>query len=240
MGFIDTCADCKNGRKGNCDWASRYRTAMAEAKMPSTYPSLVAFLSELARMESRRKRFPKALLPLLADLLATGREHCLAYVDYAYLNGGVDIESLLLDFFPGYRRSDVLGNCCFPPSFIQRAVTHARKMSVDEMECRQNLILHQVEYPSVGFPMAILVNTGYCREDYTWRNTTEEGGRSIAQAAWIIRQIWLANGQSFAQYKLGKVMGINSIHSYGQRVRDVEPYKESIREVFRSAGLKFE
>ena len=88
--------------------------------------------------------------------------------------------------------------------------------------------------------MAILVNTGYCREDYTWRNTTEEGGRSIAQAAWIIRQIWLANGQSFAQYKLGKVMGINSIHSYGQRVRDVEPYKESIREVFRSAGLKFE
>lgn len=299
-GFIDTCADCKIGRKGNCEWFSQYRSAAAEqqpiktttaeqrlvmlyglagepcdkqqsfdvfvarldgfladAGNPSTYPALVAFLSELARVESRRKRFPKALLPLLPDLLTTGREHCLAHIDFAFLNRGIDLEPLLLDFFPEYQRSDVLENCCYPPSLVQRLIKHAVKMNMDEIEGglkvfipvmgigedsqhKTDLAILSEKEQSVVLPyLATLVNKGYCRGDYTWRNTTEEGGHSNTQAAWIIRQIWLATGQSFAQYKLGKVMGINSIHSYGQRVKEVEPYKESIRKLFRTAGLKF-
>ncbi len=240
---------------------------LTSALAPATYQELVSFLSALGRLNARSNRFSKPLLPLLKDFLGAGCEHCLAHIDYTYLGWGIDIEALLLSFFPDYHRLEVLGNCNYPPSLISRAVRHATRLSIDEMEILGGLMPRHSEDLGIGISMSsipgpateapapaslltekqlkivtpyldALVKHHYCREDYTWINTKHENGHAYTQALWIIQRL-VDMHEELVEYKIGLMMGIKHIGSYSSRIPPEVPFKGPILELFEKENLEF-
>ena len=238
---------------------------LANAMIPTSYQGLVEFLSALSRLKARSNRFSRQLLPLLSDFLGTGIEHCLAHIDYSYLNWGLNIEPLLLTFFPGYQRMEVLGNRNYPPVIIQQILRHTTVLGVDEMETLGILMPTNSEDFGIGIPnptsrdmktpgssgkasltdeqmqkvspyLEVLVNNGYCHEDYHWVSTREDGGHAYTQAAWIIQRL-ARLFPGIQQYKLGLLLGIKNISSYTSRVEEDSPFKAPIRKMFEKVEL---
>lgn len=73
---------------------------LSHTTVPVSYQGLVETLSSLSQLDARSRRFSRQLHPLLPDFLGTGIEHCLAYIDYTYLKNRLDIEQLIIVFFP--------------------------------------------------------------------------------------------------------------------------------------------
>lgn len=243
-------------------------TRLAGASVPATYAGLTDCLSMMSRLWARSKRFSRNLLPLLADFLGTGIEHCLAHIDYTYLNWGFDIEALLLAFFPAYHRIEFLANCNYPPIVVQQVVSHATVLSIVDMEILNILMPDHSEDFGIGIPnasscdsslleptgketlpdsqmqkiipfLAVLVDKGYCRPDYHWISSREDGGHAYSQAAWIIQRLSRIF-PDIRQYKLGLLMGIKNINSYSSRVEEDSPFKVPILQMFRENGLTLE
>jgi len=239
---------------------------LTNAMIPTSYRSLVETLSLLAQLSKRSSRFSRQLLPLLADFLGTGIEHCLAHIDYTYLNWGFDIEALLFAFFPAYQRMVLLTNCNYPLVVVQRAVSHSTALSIGDMEVLNILMPDHSEDFGIGIPnsstcdssmqeptgketlpdsqmqkitpfLTVLVEKGYCRPDYHWISTREDGGHAYTQAAWIIQRL-SRMFPDIRQYKLGLLMGIKNINSYSSRIEEDSPFKVPILDMFEKAGHK--
>lgn len=250
------------------EYVSGADTLLTGAEIPTTYDGLRRFFSGLRSLSLRRNRFSKQLLPLLGDLVGVGCEHCLAQIDYAYLTWGFDIEKMLVDAFPSYRRSDIFENCNYSPLFVSQAVKHADALGLDEMEILGTLMPQGRDDLGIGIPLAslpggkepisavdsilpeeqliflrpylkALAEKGYCDENYQWINTKKTGGHAYTQAAWIIHVLAQMN-TDLIQYKVGAFMGIQNLCNYFGRVTEVAPYKETIRRLFREAELPFE
>ena len=242
---------------------------LSHTTVPVSYQGLVETLSSLSQLDARSRRFSRQLHPLLPDFLGTGIEHCLAYIDYTYLKNRLDIEQLIIVFFPEYQRMEVLGNCNHPLVMVRRLLRRATCLTIGEMEFFGELITVKTEIsgkdnsspepvkqetapPSddglsegqkdrIRPYLIVLADNGYCRRSGKDYHWigTKEGGYAYTQAAWII-QCLSHMFPDIRQNKLGLMLGIRNISSYTSRILEDAPYKSTIRKMFRDNGLKFE
>ena len=251
------------------EYVSSLDGILSRTAVPTSYQGLVETLSSLSQLDARSHRFSRQLHPLLPDFLGTGIEHCLAYIDYFYLKNRLDIEQLLIVFFPEYQRLEVLCNCNHPPVMVRRLLRRSTCLTVGEMEFFGELItartetgrtdgtspepvrqetapssdegLSESQKDKIRPYLIVLAENAYCRRsgDDYHWIGTKEGGYAYTQAAWII-QCLSRMFPDVRQNKLGMLLGIRNISSYTSRVQDDAPFKSTIRRMFKGKGLKFE
>ena len=94
--------------------------------VPTSYSALTDVLNEIKLLQTWIGRMSKNRRLLLSDTVGAAIEHMLAYLDYSYLELGLDLERLLVEAFPHYKRFPVLRNCNYPESSVVRYTQRAR------------------------------------------------------------------------------------------------------------------
>lgn len=123
--------------------------------IPANYPALAEVLDEIKLLQTWVGRMSKNRRLLLSDTVGAAIEHILAYLDYSYLELGLDLERLLVNAFPNYKRTPVLQNCNYPESSVIRYTQRARVFHKEFSEDGFDMIsLATYERPgnSVGRP----------------------------------------------------------------------------------------
>lgn len=113
---------------------------LRQTPVPTSYPALSALLNEIKLLHTWIGRMSKNRRLLLSDVVGAVIEHILAYLDYSYLEAGLDLEILFSEAFPGYKRIPVLRACNYPEVSVIRYIQRARVFKEETAESGGDMI----------------------------------------------------------------------------------------------------
>ena len=111
------------------DLIDQVENNLREEPFPESPAALSATLQEIKTLASWVSRMSKNRRLLLSDTVGAAIEHCLAFLDYSFLERDLDIEPLLREAFPDYNRTRVLPTCYYPMSTVSRYLRRALLIS---------------------------------------------------------------------------------------------------------------